>query len=238
MKKLIIILIMISVAALWSEDIFKAKVYRLDSNKQELLFDHYNTVQQEGEKTILTHFYSRPDSSIATIDEVILENGEFKSSKSQFLEVDEIGSVIRNSDKMTMRFEKDGKVKEKELNYPTDLLVGPMFNDHIIENWEALNSDEKIYFKLPAPNIQKIATFTFQEVNNSGYEKPDHIVFKLNAASIFLKLVVRPSYFVYEVATKRLMEIHGTTILRTKQNGKWQNSTDVNMYYEYEGQNE
>jgi hypothetical protein len=50
-----------------------------------------------------------------------------------------------------------------------------------------------------------------------------------------LKLVVRPSYFVYEIVTKRLMEIYGTTILRTKQNGKWQNSTDVNMYYEYEG---
>lgn len=238
MKQLIIILILINVALLWSEEIFSAKVYLLDSNKQELLFDHYNTVQQEGDRTILTHFYSRPDSSIATIDEVILEKGEFISSKSQFLEVDEIGSVVRKSDKMTMRFEKDGKVIEKELNYPADLLVGPMFNDHIIEKWEALNSEEKIYFKLPAPNIQKVATFTFQEVKNSGYEKPDYIVFKLDAASIFLKLVVRPSFFVYEIATKRLMEIHGTTILRTKQNGKWQNSTDVNMYYEYEGRNE
>lgn len=205
----------------------------MGSDRQELLFGHYNTVQQNGDETILTHYYSRPDSSIATIDEVVLENGKFKSSKSQFLEVNEIGSVIRNEDRMIMRFEKDGKIKEKELEYPPELLVGPMFSDHIVQNWTTLITDKKIYFKLPAPNIQKVATFTFETVNDSEYGKSGQIVFKLDAASFFLKLVVRPSYFVYDIATKRLLEIHGTTILRTKQNGKWQNSTDVNMYYEY-----
>ncbi|MFC1898258.1 hypothetical protein ACFLYJ_01675 [Candidatus Cloacimonadota bacterium] len=205
----------------------------LGSEKKDLLFFHYNEYSVDNEFENLKHYYILPDSSIATIDEVVLENGQFKSSKSQFLEVNEIGSVIRNDDKMIMRFEKDGKIKEKELDYPPDLLVGPMFNDHIVKNWKTLIKSKKIYFKLPAPNIQKVATFTFEEVTDSDYGKAGQIVFKLDAASFFLKLVVRPSYFVYDTSTQRLMEIHGTTILRTKQNGKWQNSTDVDMYYEY-----
>jgi len=233
MKILITILILLSLSILIAEDIFSAKVYRQGTNLQELLFDHYNTIEKQGDKTILTHYYARPDSTIATIDKVILEGDEFKLSESQFLEVNEIGSVIRNGNKMIMKFEKDGKVKERKMDYPPDLLVGPLFNDHIIKNWQKLIDGDKIYFQLPAPNIQRVATFTFQKVDNSPYQKPGQIVYKLSAASIFLKLLVSPSYFVYDVATKRLMEIHGTTILRTKKNGKWQTSTDVEMFYKY-----
>ncbi|MCF7793911.1 MAG: hypothetical protein K9N39_07930 [Candidatus Cloacimonetes bacterium] len=205
----------------------------MDSNKEDLLFFHYNEHIRNKDQTILRHYYVRPDSTVATIDEVMLEKGEFKQSKADFLEVDETGMVIRDGDRMTLSFRKADKNKERELDYPADLLVGPLFNIHIKKNWDKLIEGEKIYFKLPAPDIQQVATFTFQEVKNSEYNKEGHIVFELDAASFFLQLLVKPSFFVYQISSQKLMEIHGTTILRTKQNGKWQNTTDVNMYYEY-----
>lgn len=218
---------------LYAEELFQAVVFRKDSNREEFLFYHYNEIIEDGDQTILRHYYALKDSTVATLDEVVLENGEFKTSRAQFFEVNEVGSVLRNGNRMILRFEKDGEVREKEKEYPEDLLVGPLFNDHIVENWQDLLDGEKIYFKLPAPDIQQVATFTFRKVKNKDYDDPGMVIFKLDVASIFLKLFVDPSYFVYELETNRLMSIHGMTILRTKQNGKWQQSTDVDIYYSY-----
>ena len=228
-----LMLLMLVSSLLKAEELFQAEVYGQDSNREEFLFYHFNEIIQDSSKTILRHYYTLADSTVATLDEVVLENGQFKSSRAQFFEVNEVGSVLRNGDRMILRFEKDGEIREKEKEYPEDLLVGPLFNDHILKNWQALLDGEKIYFKLPAPDIQQVATFTFREVNNKDYDKPGQIVFKLDVASIFLKLLVKPSYFVYELDTKRLMSIHGMTILRTQKNGKWQQSTNVDIYYSY-----
>ena len=234
MKRFLLILLAFFTIVLYTEDIFTAKVYRMGSNKKEFLFDHYNTIEKQDSLTILTHYYAKADGFVATKDQVILENGIFKQSKSEFFEVNEAGSVMRNRDKMILRFEENGKIKEKEKDFPENLLVGPLFNDHIIQNWNQLIKGEKIYFKLPAPNILQVATFTFEKVQNSGFEKDDHVVYKLDIANFFLRFLVNESYFVYEISSKRLMEIHGTTILRTQQNGKWKNTTDVDIYYDYE----
>lgn len=233
MNRIFFLILLLIISAVEAEELFQAEVYRQDSNRQEFLFYHYNEIIVEENRTILRHYYTLADSTIATLDEVVLENGEFKTSRAQFFEVDEVGSVLRNGDRMILRFEKDGEVREKEKEYPEDLLVGPLFNDHIVENWQTLLDGDKIYFKLPAPDIQQVATFTFRKVENSDYNKAGQIVFKLDVASIFLKLFVKPSYFVYELDTKRLMSIHGMTILRTQENGKWQQSTNVDIYYSY-----
>lgn len=233
-KYIILFSLLLSAFQLAAEDLFFSRVFRQDSNRRELLFYHYNEILIDSERNILKHYYVLPDSTISVIDAVILENGEFRQAQSQFLEVEEVGTVIRNGENMILRFQKGEKIKERKLAYPPDLLVGPLFNDHIRQNWRKLTAGEKIYFKLPAPDVQQVATFTFQKAGNSGYEKSGRIVFKLDAASIFLKLLVKPSYFVYDLSSQRLLSIHGTTILRTKQNGKWQNTTDVDMYYEYE----
>ncbi len=229
----ILIILLLFVSILQAEDMFQAEVYKQGSNKGEFLFYHYNEISQEDSLTYLTHYYVLADSTVATKDEVVLVNGEFLSSRAEFFEVNEVGSVLRNGDRMILRFEKDGEVREKEKDYPEDLLVGPLFNDFITQQWQKLLEGEKIYFKLPAPDIQQVATFTFRKDSNSDYQKPGQIVFKMNVASIFLKLLVKPSYFVYDLETKRLMSIHGMTILRTREKGEWQQSTDVDIYYSY-----
>lgn len=221
------------VVFLLAEPLFRARVYRQHSNRQDLLFLHYNERLEAGENTLLRHYYLRPDSSVATIDEVILINGEFASAHSSFLEVGEAGSVIRNNDKMVLRFNNNGEIREKELEFYPDLLLGPLFNDYIFLNWDELMKFEKLYFKLPAPDVLKVATFYLRRDENNPYLGRDRVVYKMNVASIFLKLLIRPSYFVYNLNDRSLQEIHGTTILRTQENGRWSKTTDVEIYYKY-----
>lgn len=220
-------------SSLPAEPLFQARVYRQHSNRQELLFLHYNERLEEEEKTILRHYYLRPDSSVATIDEVKLNNGEFASAQSSFLEVGEIGSVVRINDKMVLSFNDNGEIREKELDFYPDLLLGPLFNDHIFLNWDELMRFEKLYFKLPAPDVLKVATFYLIRDENNPYLGLDRVVFKMNVASFFLKFLIKPSYFVYDLNNRSLQEIHGTTILRSQENGKWSKTTDVEIYYKY-----
>ena len=55
----------------------------------------------------------------------------------------------------------------------------------------------------------------------------------MSVNSWFLKLFLKPTYFVYDETTRELVSIHGVTILRTKENGEWQKTTNVDIYYEF-----
>lgn len=233
MKLLTILFILIGFASLGAEPGFQAEVYRQGTDREELLFYHHNQRVVEGEKEILRHFYLLPDSTVANIDEVVLEAGEFSRSKAEFMQVEETAEVIRRGESMILRYSEAGNTKEREMDFPDDLLVGPLFNEHIVKNWTKLIAGEKIYFKLPAADVLRVATFTFRRVENSGYEELGNVVFKLDVASIFLKLFVKSSYFVYYETDKLLQSIHGASILPTKKDGKWQKTTDVDIYYSY-----
>jgi hypothetical protein len=233
MKLLTCLFMLIGFGILSAEPAFEAKVYRQGTAREELLFYHHNQRVVEGEMEIRRHFYLLPDSTVANIDEVVLESGEFSRSKAQFLQVDQIGEVIRRGERMILRYSEDSNTKEREMDYPPDLLVGPLFNEHIIKHWSKLIEGEKLYFKLPAADVQRVATFTFRRVEKSDYEEPGNIVFRLDVASIFLKLFVKSSYFVYDETDKLLQSIHGASILPTRQDGKWQKTTDVDIYYSY-----
>jgi len=229
----ILFLLLVFVSIIQAEVLFEAKVYRQGSNKKELLFYHYNTIETKGKQKIITHYYTTPDSTIATIDKVVLENGVFNTASAEFLEVDESGKLYRSEDKLLMQFQKNSKSKEKEIDFPDNLLVGPLFNDYIKANWEKLTSTEMIKFRLPAPEILRTVEFSFQKIDDSPYQKSNSVVFELDATNILLKWLIQPSYFVYDLSSKRLQEIHGNSILKTKVDGKWTKSTNVEIYYQY-----
>ncbi|MBN1326689.1 MAG: hypothetical protein JW996_01935 [Candidatus Cloacimonetes bacterium] len=228
-----ILFILILFSRLAAEDLFKASVYLKDSDPPQLLFLHHNEILEFDEGMKLRHYYLHPDSTVSVLDEVILQQNEFLRSRSEFYDVLETGEIVRYGDLMKMRFTDNGRNKEAVFPWNPDILLGPLFNDFILKNWEKLTSGQKVDFFLPAPDILKIASFNIQEDLNNKYVKNGMIVFKMNVSSIFLKLLVRPSYFVYDLSSSRLQSIHGTTILRSKVNNKWQRTTDVDIYYQY-----
>lgn len=213
-----------------AEEQFLGKVYQ--QNTDELIFFQTNEFFEYPDSTVLIHKYLHPDSSLAALDKVILQNDKLKSTYTQFFDVEEIGEIKVDDNSIIMNFWKEDNMKSKVFDLPEDLIVGPLFNKHVTENWNSLLRGEKLYLKLPAPEVMQIATFTFKPVE-SGYANTDQVVFKLSPASIILKLFIAPSYFVYDLETKLLRSIHGNTILKTKKKGKFTKTTDVDIYYQY-----
>lgn len=228
--KAVIFLLLLGFGILTAEPLFDAKVYRQDS--QELLFHHYNTRTVENSILTLKHFYLMPDSTVSAEDVVVLEDGKIVSTYTRFPLVGEVGTLTRIEDKLLMKFETTEKQKERLLDFPEDMLLGPIFVDFIMENWQELNSGEKVRITLPAPNVLKVANFNLELVENS-YSKEGFAVIEMSVSSIFLKLFIGSSYFVFDTSTQRLREIHGATILKTKKGDKWSKSTDASIYYNY-----
>lgn len=233
-RKLKFIIIVLIINSVYADPVFQAKVYRQGSNKTEFLFHHFNEVIEKDSLTILRHHYVLPDSTPAVLDEMTLKNGEFYATQSQLYEKGTAAYLLRNGKKLNITFESKDETKEKETDFPESLIAGPVFDRYVQDNWETLISEESVNFHLPAPEFLRTAKFKMSQVENSDYNREGVLVFKMEAASFFLRFFVDASYFVYDKETKLLREIHGLTILPTKQDGKFEN-TYVNMYYTYPG---
>ncbi len=233
-QKSLALLLLIFFSFLSAEESFQAKIYRKDSNKQDLLFTHYNERYEQADTLELKHYYVKPDGDISAIDKAILINGNFVRGESSFFDVNEKGEVFLTEDTLKMQFTKDETYKEKVIDFQGNLLLGPLFNDYITENWSQIMNNEKVFFHLPAPNLLKVARFYVRRDDTNPYTGENRTVVRMTVNSLFLKLFINSTYFVYQTNNKRLLEIHGTTILRTKdENGKWEDTTEVEIYYEY-----
>ena len=221
-------------SALMAEETFQARIYRKGSNRGELLFTHYNERSTKADSLILKHFYVKPDGEVSAIDKAILINGKFVKGESTFFDVNEKGEVFLSSDKLKMQFSKGDVYKEKEIEFEGNLLLGPLFNDYITSNWQQILTEEKVYFYLPAPEFLRVARFYVIKDESNPYTGEGRTVVRMTVNSFFLKFFIDSTYFVYDTKSLRLLEIHGTTILRTKnENGDWEDTTEVEIYYEY-----
>ncbi len=215
---------------LHAEEHFWGEVYLQETN--ELVFFQTNEHYEYPDSTVLIHKYLHPDSTLAALDRVVLQNDKLKSSFTKFFDVKELGKIEVEDKVMKMSYIENSEKKSKDFDLPENLVVGPLFDDHVQKNWRKLLRGEKVYIKLPAPNVMQIATFTFKLVD-SDYGNDSQAVFKLSPASIILKLFIAPSYFVYDLKTKLLQSIHGNTILKTKKNGEYTKTSDVDIFYRY-----
>ena len=66
----------------------------------------------------------------------------------------------------------------------------------------------------------------------SDWNRPGVIVLKMELASMFLRFFVDPVDLVYDVRTRRLVEIHGKSLLQRRVNGRIENPV-VDIYYRY-----
>jgi hypothetical protein len=79
---------------------------------------------------------------------------------------------------------------------------------------------------------QRLIPFRFQREAESPYIREGRVVFRMNIASLILGLLIGSVDFVFEEETRRLVEIHGPSVLKIEEDGVWR-SVKINAYYTY-----
>jgi hypothetical protein len=231
MKIIIIILTLLCLAELSAEELFTARVYHRETG--EFLYWQYNQVTSTDSTVTQTHNYLHADSTLAVVDEVVLKNGIPWKFYSKFYDIGEESLIILEDDFLQINYWENGEQKSKAFEFEDRLLSGPLFNDFVQEKWNSLLQGEVEKFRLPAADMLTTGGFYLKQVDGSEYKKKGTVVFKMGISSIFLRLWIKPSYFVYDLENKQLLEIHGLTILPNKVDDDWSRTTNADIFYEY-----
>ncbi len=214
------------------EDLFNGDIYLAGTNKGVLIFRQRNMVEKRGDITILTHTYTHPDGSIATVEEVTLRKGSFEKYEVDFKK-STCGCLLeRDGDTIRFGFTRGDVNRKGEAKYVSSLVMGPTLTRFVHSRWERLLKGETVFFYFPAMTLQRIVRFQMAKHDASPYNREGVMVVKMDIANVFLRLLVDPVDLVYDLRSKRILEIHGKSLLEREVNGRIENPI-VNIYYRY-----
>ncbi len=218
---------------LHAEELFTGDIYLAGTNRGVLIFRQKNSVTRKGDRTVLKHTYSHPDGRIATVEEVTLNRGGFEKYFVDF-EKSTCGCTLeRDGNRVRFGFTRGDVSKKGEDAYMPDLVMGPTLTRFVQSRWDRITRGETVYFHFPAMTLQRIVRFQISKHDGSSYARNGVMVVKMNIASVFLRLLVDPVDLVYDLNTKRIIEIHGKSLLEREVNGKIENPI-VDIYYRYD----
>ncbi len=220
--------------ALPAEEPFSADIYLQGSSK--LLFRKYNSRLVKGNEEILKHIYTFPDGSPKVHETVINRNGQFSEYRVKFFDGGCECTIARQNERIQFWFKKENVVKQGVSEYKSNLIMGPTLSDFIQSNWDSLLKGDVVYFRLPVMNLQRLATFKLKKLNKSPYKREGSVVFEMGIANFFLGFFLDPVQMVYDARKKRVLEIHGPSLLDRRVDGKRVN-IDADIYYRYKNEN-
>lgn len=215
-------------------DRFRGSVYLAGTNPPELIFTHENDMSVADGKTTLTHVYRKPDGAVATVERTTLVSGEIKAYEVDFAN-STCGCALRaDGDFMVYGFTRGNERKTSRKPAQKDLVTGPTLNSFIVVNWPTLLSGATAYFHFPAMELQQSVRFRMYRNDASAHSRDGAVVLSMDTSNPLLRLIVDPVDLVIEERTRRIVEIHGKSLLEREVNGKTENPV-VDIYYEYEG---
>ena len=228
----LISILFISTVSVSAGDIFKAEVYLQGTDKGELLFYYENEIKSEGDNLILTHNYLSVDRELFAQEELILNNGELVQHRTDFYPIKEYSLLNRVEEGIEISFKSDSKQKSKIIPYQSDIVYGPTQQQYIRDNLSKFQNGEVLKFILPAPEFTITTSFTMRKVDNTGYERPGVTVLQMGTRNLLLKLMIGKNQFVVDEKDGTILEIHGPSVLRRLEKGKWK-FVDVDIYFKY-----
>ena len=213
-----------------AEELFSADIYLQGTG--ELLFRKHNSRLVRGNDEILKHICTYPDGSPKVHETVINRKGEFSEYRVKFFDGGCECTIVRQKKLIKFWFKKEDEVKQGTTEYKSNLVMGPTLSDYIQSNWETLIRGDTVYFSLPVMNLQRLAAFKLKRLNASPYKREESVVFEMGIANFFLGFFIDPVQMVYDAKRRRVLEIHGPSLLDREVNGK-RVSIDADIYYRY-----
>lgn len=231
----ITIVLWVSVMTLTAQDLFEADIYLWGSNKEVKLFTHINSEEIQNGKQVWTQYYYQPDGTLFATDQLILDKeGNWHTHKTAFLLLKEYSVMERKGENLTFFYSRDGKSKTKDRKLEQPLVFGPTQQRFLYANIERIAKGEELIIYTPVPEYLRLIEFKIKRVEGSEYEKPGHMIVEIGTQNPIISWFLGKSYYVVDLETKLIMEIHGASILKREVNGKWE-LVNVDMYFRYPG---
>lgn len=212
----------------WSQD-FEGRLYRLPSQKQELLF----TLKAQRSPSLWVDHYRDAQGRDAVIERVFFKDGQVVRYEYDDRQRGGLGSVDVEGGRLRLRWEQDGQAKERLVPKPATLVLGPLYPRLLQERWDALLQGRTVEAGVPVLGSERLMTATLSFRRAPRKDRDDgSLRVELKPANWFMALFLPPIALHLDPGTRRLLNVQGTSLLREKVGAEWR-MTEVDLDYHY-----
>lgn len=206
---------------------FHGQLYRLGSQKKELLF----TLSATREPALWTDRYQDAKGADAVIETVAFADGRPVSYAFDDRQQGGVGRLQVQGQELLLSWTQDGKTKEKREPLPQTLILGPLYADLLRQRWDALLAGETIKGSVPVLSKDRLMTATLAFRRDASQDLGDGtLCVVMKPANWFVALFFPPIHLHFDPATKRLANVQGVSLLKEKIKGEWE-LTKVDLDY-------
>lgn len=182
----------------------------------------HEKLQTEGKNQVQWHSLWKED---LTGREALIERVYFDPSSLQIdryeiqkLQLDEKGWFEPDYEKKKVSFTyyKNGEWKQDTKSFDKDLVVGPLLSAYIPFKQKELLAGEEIKVSLPVSFMREVYTFRFKLEEHVDFEGQKVAKIKFSPSSLMMRAVVKPLYFFYSPAMKKVRKIEGKIPLKKR----------------------
>ncbi len=219
-------------AAAYSEELFRGEAFIEGAERSEPRLIQTNTVETKNDSLILTHYFHYPNGFLYAMDRVVLVNNKPMKNRLDFFEIDESSIMECKGDKVQLTYRHHDNVKTTLREPQEPLICAPLQQRMIEEYYDELLRGDEIHFYIFASEILRLVDMKVKRVEDSEYGRPGVMVLEMRPKSVLIKWLVGKTYYLVDLKTRRLLELHGFSTMRQRVDEKWE-YVNMDFYYSY-----
>lgn len=212
---------------------FTAKVFDL-KDKKKLMFTYKQNTEVNGDRHIAHRPYFDLSGTLVAEETVeTVKNGEQEKLVSYKLSQKQIGAeglIELKGPKAVFSYSKDGSTKTAEESVGDDFVIGPTITPFLQRHWSAILKGEKIKARWGVPDRRETVGFEYFKDREETIDGKKAIVVKMKPSSFLIAALVNPLYFFMTADGSRLLEVHGRTQLKVKEDGSLKDFDGITSY--------
>ncbi len=212
-----------------------AKIYEVGKTNEAPIFIQKTNYKAVGDQieanTVIT------DSKGSTVlTEVALYKGtQLISHVVEQLQTKNHYEVEIKNDKIIFRERKidepAAKLKESIEKYTDQFCIGPVIEEYLLKNWDAVLEKKTLTADFGVPELRKTVSFDFKLKENTQVKGRDVARINMEASSFIIRMAVDPITLELDLKTKRYVHYIGRTPLQIERKNKLE-PFDAEIFYE------
>ena len=192
------------------------------------IYVYERRVEERDGALIATHV-TRDPSGVVQLAETATSTLDYRLA-SYTLHANQLGhtgTVTVSGDEVAFRVSQDGRQQSRVEHQRTPVVVGPTLVGYIVEHLDELAGRTlKVRFAV----LDRLETIGFELSTVSS--RDDRVRVKLEPSSFLVGLVVDPTYFTFDRATRKLIRIEGLVPTKIRR-GNWWKDFDARVEYRF-----
>ncbi len=213
-----------------SDKEISGELYKIDSNKQQKLYNFKNKVTE-----LDGIFHAESTYSDQEMNPVVIEKADFKGPELIKYEIDhkqleQVGTIEVKEGQVLFSKTESGKTKTAKEKAKENLVVPPSLVYYTHSKWSVIMSGKNLEIRLAVWDRLETVGFRLKKIKEIEFEGNKAILVKMDPTSFIIRALVDPIYFTFAADGSKLYMVKGRTAPKIKEGSQWKD-LDAEIYY-------